>query len=121
MMDGPLFGVHRRASNGTIVLEFVGELDLGVASEAAEAMTAALFSPGASVVVIDLHGLRYMDSTGIRCLVEAKAIADTKGTRMAILNGSGPSHRVLTLTGLDHVFEMVDELRELDPPVGDPG
>jgi hypothetical protein len=44
------------------------------------------------------------------------AVADGVGIRLAILNGSGPAHRLLSLTGTDDLIEMVDDLSRLDPP-----
>jgi anti-anti-sigma regulatory factor len=44
--------------------------------------------------VVDLQHLSFMDSSGIRCLIRAKSVADTLGEQIATLNGSGPARRV---------------------------
>lgn len=54
-----------------------------------------------------------MDCAGLRCLVKAKALAKTRGTRIAVLTGSGPPPRVMVLTELDKAFEIEDP-RQLD-------
>jgi hypothetical protein len=51
--------------------------------------------------------------------VRVERLDDAVGTRLAILNGSGPAHRLLSLTGMDDLIEMVDDLTQLDPPVVD--
>lgn len=109
------FDVNLERHGDVVLLRFHGELDLDARETATRALTRAV--SGAPSVVIDLKPLGFMDSTGIACLLRAKAVADELGTRVAILNGSGPPHRVLLLTGLGEVFEMVDGLDELDPPI----
>ena len=110
------FEVRVERRDGAVVLEFAGELDLAVGEEAA----AALADAGCDVpplIVLNLQGLSFMDSTGLHCLERAKAQADAVGTRLAILNGSGPAHKLLSLTRMDDVIEMVDDLTQLDPPM----
>lgn len=68
----------------------------------------------ARLVVIDLDGLRVMDSDGIGCLIEVKARADERGNiRIVILASNGPRRRTLTVMGLDKVFEIADDIAEL--------
>ena len=57
---------------------------------------------------------------GLRCLFEAKRLADAAGARLVIVSGSGPPHRVVELVGKDGGLEMVDDLTQLDPPVVGP-
>ncbi len=62
-----------------------------------------------------------MDSTGLRCLVRAKQLTEAAGIRLAVLNGSGPAQRVLELSDLEALIEMVDDESQLDPPGGGAG
>ncbi len=110
------FEVHVEHRDGVVTLEFVGELDLSVQEEAATALADAVCDIP-RVIVVNLQGLSYMDSTGLHCLLRAKWLADAVGSRFVVLNGSGPAHRLLDLTGMDAVIEMVDDLARLDPPV----
>jgi anti-anti-sigma factor len=64
-------------------------------------------------IVVDLRGVSYMDSTGINCLLEAKALAEPLGKGVPLLTDSGQPSRALELTGLVGSFEMIDELRQL--------
>ena len=62
---------------------------------------------------MDLGNVSFMDSTGVSCLSQAIRIADTIGTPIALQNCSGPSGRVLELTGLDERLEVVEDERRL--------
>jgi anti-sigma B factor antagonist len=98
-----------------VVVELHGQLDVAACDEAARAIEEAIASaPGG--VVVDLEGLSFMDSTGVRCLFKAKTLADEAGIRLAVLNGSGPAHRVLALIRIADGIEMVDAFDELVPP-----
>ena len=96
-----------------VTLEFLGELDLWGRDEAAAALAQAI-AAAPRVIVVNLQGLSFMGSTGLRCLLEAKLLADAAGAHMAIVNGSGPPHRLLELTRVDQVIEMVDDPAQLD-------
>ena len=94
---GRPFEVRVEWRGDVVTLEFLGELDLGVATKPRSGSArAAAAAP--QLIVVNLQGLSFMGSTGLRCLLEAKLLADAAGARMAILNGSGPAHRLLELT-----------------------
>jgi anti-sigma B factor antagonist len=112
---GRPFEVRAERRDGAVILEFVGELDLTGHDEAAAALAEAV-AAAPRAVVVNLERLSFMDSTGLRCLLEAKLLADAKGARMAIVNGAGPPLRLLELTRMDGVIEMVDDLTQFDPP-----
>ena len=113
------FEVRVQRSGGIARLVLFGELDLTTGEEFAAAFRDAALDSDA--VLVDLRGLAFMDSTGIRGLMRAKALADGSGVRLAVLNGSGPPHRVLELAGVEDAIEMVDDESQLDPPLGGPG
>ena len=112
------FGVRVSRHDGLVILEFLGELDVAGHDEAAAALADAVsFAP--RLILVNLRGLSFMDSMGLRCLFEAQLLADAAGARMVIVSGSGPPHRVVEL-GMDGGLEMVDDLTQLDPPVVGP-
>ena len=55
--------VDYRADDGTVVIALAGELDIASAPELEKAIDRATAS-GARLVIVDLHGLEFMDSTG---------------------------------------------------------
>ena len=87
---------------------FTGELDIAGAREAEEALRQAE-SDGGSALTIDLRGLTFMDSTGLRLLVAADRRAGESGRTLRIVRGPDPIQRVLDLTGLGDRLPLVDE------------
>jgi len=100
------FDVAVRSSSDATVLTFAGDLDLVSAPEAVEAITGA--QSGGGTVVLDLRGLRFIDSSGLRVLLEAKRRADTAGERLLIAPGQGGVRRVFELSGVGSLVEVVD-------------
>ena len=109
-MAGRPFEADLDVTDGTIVIAFRGEFDMTAKDAAAAAWRrlAAERSPWCGP-----SDVSFMDSTGVSCLSQAKQIADTLGMPIALQNGSGPSRRVLELTGLDEKLEVVEDERRL--------
>jgi len=98
---------QRRADDATLVV-FRGELDMATASEALEVLVRAIRDGN---VVIDASALTFIDSSGIRSLVEAYREAHRGiGTDRTVVvrNPSPPVRRVLEVTGLDRLIEGID-------------
>ena len=114
--EGRPFQVHVEWRDDVVTLEFLGELDLWGSDEAAKRLAQAV-SAAPSLIVVNLHGLSFVGSTGLRCLLEAKLLADSARARMVIVNGSGAAHRLLELTRTDQLIEMVDDSAQLDQRV----
>ena len=110
------FEIRVHTNGATAVLEFYGEFDLATAEQAADAF-AEVVAGGPTTIVVNLHNLGFMDSSGVKCLYRAKGLADQAGVRLAILNGSGSAHRLLSMIDAPGAFEIVDDLESLvDPP-----
>jgi anti-anti-sigma factor len=52
------------------------------------------------MVVVDLTGVTFLDSSGIRALLTVRRIADEHGAALTVTGAHGIVRRVLTLTGL---------------------
>ncbi len=87
------------------VIELSGELDLDGAPQLEEELQAAEHGEAGSIVV-DLGGLDFIDSTGIRLLVlAAERLPDG---RLALLRGRQQVHRVFELTDLADRLPFAD-------------
>jgi len=75
-----------------------GDLDLAAAPELRETLSLALRSD-APAIVIDLRGLDFLDSTGLKVLVEAHA--GPEGHRVSFVRGNEIVEQVLRVSGLD--------------------
>ena len=97
---------------GAVHLTLTGELDISTAPRLEEAMRRAE-ADGPELFVIDLSGLEFMDSTGLRLLVSADARAREGGRRLVLIRGNDMIQRVLRLTRLDERLEIVDDVGAL--------
>jgi anti-sigma B factor antagonist len=90
-----------RDAQGGSRLTLRGELDLGSAARLEQALREA---DGA--VLLDLRGLTFMDSTGVRVLLEAAE----RGGRLRILAPAGGDARVtIEETGIAPLLPLIDD------------
>jgi anti-sigma B factor antagonist len=105
-MPGQLV-IDSRREGDTLVLSLRGELDLTSAPVFdRELEQVAADSP--TRLVIDLSGLDFMDSTGLRALLQARERAMANRHELALRRGPRQVQRVLELTKTDEVFTFED-------------
>jgi anti-sigma B factor antagonist len=105
----PHFEARTSTAPGRIVVTLTGECDLAAQPELTTVLSAAVRA--APVVVVDVGGLRFLDSTGLHGLVTAHQAARADGRRLYAVNASGPVATVLDITGIGNL---------LRPPADDP-
>jgi len=89
---------------GSVLIVAEGELDL----VGAPRLLAALPGPGDTPVVIDLGSVGFMDSSGLRSLLEARQHCLDAGRGFAIARPSEAVRRVLELVDLVGEFDVVE-------------
>lgn len=89
--------VRSRRDGDRHVVELTGELDLGGAPAVEDELLKAQESDASSILV-DLSGLEFIDSTGIRLMV--MAAERSEDGRLALLRGPEQVHRVFEITDL---------------------
>lgn len=99
---------EERDRKGAVRLVFRGELDISSAPRVEEEL-ARVEADAPAVLVLDLRGLEFMDSTGLRTVVSADARAREQGRRLAIIRGPQAVDRVFSVTRLDERLEIVDD------------
>jgi anti-sigma B factor antagonist/stage II sporulation protein AA (anti-sigma F factor antagonist) len=77
----------------------VGEVDLSTAEVLGEALTGVL-GRSVPVVVVDLAGVGFLDSTGIATLVQARNQFTANGGTLSVVNPQPLVRRVLEITGV---------------------
>jgi anti-sigma B factor antagonist len=99
---------HRDLGDGLCVVVLDGEIDLATAPDLKAAVT-ELLPKGLNRFIVDLSGVRHMDSTGLGVLVGfRRRLADD--SRIAIAGARSNVRAVIELTGLDfQVFATVEE------------
>jgi anti-sigma B factor antagonist len=85
-----------------------GEIDLASAPSLSEAI-AELIQRGYRDVALDLGAVEFMDSSGIKVLVEMRQRLQDAGGQLVIQAVSTPVRRVLAVTGLDRLIPAPDE------------
>ncbi len=84
--------------DGAARVALQGELDLASVSQMEEHI-ASLDRQSPSRIVVDLAGLAFIDSSGLRALLLADARAREHGYELVLLPGQAPVQRVFEMTG----------------------
>lgn len=98
--------VRTERRDGTAVVTVGGDLDYDSHGRLDDAVGAALEDPPAGLVV-DLAGVTYCDSCGLRVLLGAHRRATEAGATFLLRGAGGQPARALRLTGLDEVLGEV--------------
>jgi anti-anti-sigma factor len=99
--------VARTSEAGVITLTFTGDLDIATLVEAEDAVAAAERAEP-DVLVVDLSGLEFLDSSGVRLVLQAEARARAAGRRVAVVLGTGRALRLFEVLGLLARLEVVE-------------
>jgi len=105
-VPGPLV-VESSLEADALVLALHGELDL-TSAPVFERELGAAQSSNADRLVIDLSGLEFMDSTGLRALLLARERAESDGHGLTLRRGPRQVQRVLELTRTVDAFVFED-------------
>ena len=106
------FRIETHTAGRVTTLALRGELDL-VSSPALDRTVAELTHSDAQLIVIDLRGLEFMDSTGLHVLVQAQQQAHDTGRRLVLIRGREQVQRLFDLTGLADALAIVDSPEQL--------
>ena len=92
------------ASQGDeVVLVLVGELDPHTAPILRSSVDDAV-SDATTTLVLDVAGLQFIDSSGLRVIISAHKTMDERGGRLVLRAPTDNTRRLLEITGLaDHV------------------
>ncbi|MFE9999698.1 STAS domain-containing protein [Streptomyces avermitilis] len=105
----PLTITTRDAPTGP-VLEITGDLDHETSPELRHAIDRLILARG-QLLVLDLAGLRFCDSSGITLLLAARNLAIEAGADTALAAVPANTARVLGIVGLDQVFAVYPDTR----------
>jgi anti-anti-sigma factor len=98
-----------------VVITLDGELDLaGV--PALEQELARLDADPPEAVVVDLRGVEFMDSSGLRALATHALAAQEHGRRFALVPGAAQVMRVFDITRMRHRLDFVDDPEAVTEP-----
>jgi anti-anti-sigma factor len=103
---------------GTTIVRLYGEFDLS-SERGFRDHIEVLLDGETGTLVVDLRGLTFMDSTGLRALISLHNLSQQDRFDYSLLSTGGNVGRVLHETGLDAVLPMVDTSGVLaaEPPL----
>jgi anti-anti-sigma factor len=111
------FDVRVERDDEAIALRLTGEFDLAAKDDFEAGVEDALTAP-LSRLVLDLRGLRFVDSTGLSAILTLWERAEQDGFVLSILRGPSDVQRTFEVTGLDRLLPFSTEA---SPPGGGPG
>ena len=95
---------------GAVVLEVTGRVDLSNADEFKDKLTAALGSATGGLVV-DLGGVDYISSAGLRSLMIASKAGTAKGVKLGVSAMQPIVKEIFTISRFHLVFPLFDTAR----------
>ena len=105
MTDEPTF--ERFDRDGLRTLAVRGEMDLAFKDAFHDEMT-QLLHEAHSPVTVDLSGVTFIDSSGLRVLSSSREIGQSIDVEIVLQGPSARVLRVLQIVGLDQAFEIRD-------------
>lgn len=102
------FRVELEPHRETIVVAAHGDLDIATA-EPLRAKLQEVVDAGFRRVVLDLRAVSFIDSSGLRVILEARTGTADAGVDFALIPGPDSVQRLFEVTGTDSVLRFVDE------------
>ncbi len=102
-----IFDLKTTQEDSTARIAFYGEFDLASARRVEEELE-RVERAGPERIVLDLRGLTFMDSTGLRLILSAHARAVNHGRKLAIVQGGEAIKRIFKITGVFSRLNFVD-------------
>jgi anti-sigma B factor antagonist len=104
------FSIEVRQQGPATIVSLRGELDLASSTALQEELDRV---GAATVLILDLRDLEFIDSTGLSVLVKAHQEAQESGREFGLVKGGAQVQRLLALTGLAERLRIVDAPEQL--------
>ena len=98
----------KKLENPKSGMKIRGEIDIYTAQTFKTAVLEEIGSDN-KTFLLDLSELTYIDSTGIGMLIEIRNEATEKGSALKLYHPRENVMKLLRLTGVDQIFEIVEE------------
>jgi anti-anti-sigma factor len=107
----PIYSLETDSQGGAVRVRLAGEIDVSVADEVHAALTQVVadVQPGAHAVALDLSELQFIDSSGIRALLQTVLDARTAELEVSVVAVSDPVRRVLDIAGVSAMLGVAPE------------
>lgn len=105
---GSIEVVMRQLDSDVVLVAATGEVDFHTHTDLKAALVDALTPPAPTVLITDLSGVSFFDSSGISTMVDAHQWAQSVGTDLRIVCDQRAVRRPLTITGVDRYLNLYD-------------
>lgn len=102
---GKPFSIDMTPGQGVLTVAVTGEVDVATAPELAAVLTGAV-EGGVPRVELDLAATEFFGSDGIRCLIEAQQLGQSRGVELVVVEMSEIVRSVLDVSGLTSAFSV---------------
>jgi len=85
-----------------------GDLDVATAAQLSD-MLLGFIEDGILLIVLDLTGVEFLDSSGLQVLVDAGSRLEARDGQLVIEGMSGAAQRILEITGLIDRYRRTPE------------
>lgn len=86
-----------------------GEIDIAAVEELADGVLAEVDAAGADLLIVDVHGVTFIDSTGLGMLNALRKHQQAHDGSVALVGASPMLVKLLRITGMDKVMPLLHE------------
>lgn len=104
--------INVEEKNGLSTLSLLGELDIATSEKLARSLS-NIEGKEPHTIILDLTGLDFIDSSGLRVIVAADSEARRAGRRVVVVEGPEPVRRVFRHTLLDRRLTLVEDADDI--------
>ena len=101
-----------RQQKETAIIDVTGDIDLYSSPQVRQTILDTLNQKLGSRVIINLTGVKYIDSSGVASLVEGLQLSRKSQVRFALCGLNKAPRQVLELTRLIKVFDIFESLED---------
>jgi anti-sigma B factor antagonist len=99
---------EERSDAGVHVVNVSGEIHVSTAPSFREQLNAVIES-GGTMLVLDLSGVEFIDSTGLSVLLNGLRLVNQRHGRMALVCANPTVMRLFQITSLDATFDIFED------------
>ena len=99
-VDDAGFTTRTEQADGVVRVVVAGELDLATEGPLVAVIASAVRAPDAARVVVDVAGVDFIDSSGLRSLLRCREEAQRLGKAISLAPGEGAVLRLLESAGV---------------------
>ncbi len=101
--------IDTRTVGDVHILDCSGKITLGEGTMAVRNTVREILKSGGKKIILNLHDVNYIDSSGIGELVSSYTTVTNSGGSLKLLNLTNKIHELLQITKLLTVFQVFDD------------